>query len=124
MKNFLIACFFMVMFANVSSARLVPEITYKWTAPTSGSAVILYMVQWKVDSGEWEDHCTTPDDFYVFVDEFEYGKQYEVRVAGVDGEGRVGGFSDSSVPFTPDLGPPGQPSAPAFISIIEYTDSP
>ena len=116
MKTILIALM-LIFTAAMAMADTVPTVTYHWTPPTTGSPVEYYVVQWKVNDLEWVNFVGTADTTITFENLFEYGETYIVRVAGVDAEVRQGGFSNSSIPYTPDAGAPGQPGAPIIIEM-------
>ena len=86
------------------------DVSYQWTAPTTGSAVDHYVVQESVDGGTWTTVATTPTNSYTLA--ATVGASHRIRVAGVDGEGRQGVFSVASEAYTPDPGAPGQPGQP------------
>lgn len=97
----------------ISNAQTtVPSVTYQWTTPAGGSPVVQYVVEVRVDGGDWVEYLTTSNETVTFVNTLEYLKTYEVRVAGVDALDRQGPFSVPSDPYTPDLGVPGQPGQP------------
>ncbi len=86
------------------------DVSYQWTAPTSGSAVDHYVVQDSVDGGAWSDIGTSPTNSYTLA--ATVGVSHRIRVAGVDAQSRQGLFSVASDPYTPDPGSPGQPGQP------------
>ncbi len=104
---------------TVAQAQTVSSVKYSWSAPTAGSPVVEYSVEVRIDGGEWVSHGVTLIPEYIFSNEFEYFKSYEIRVAGVDIVGRQGPFSLASEPYMPDLGPPGTPGTPFLIEVIE-----
>jgi len=106
------AALLLVVLSGTAMAQ--EEVTYTWTAPTTGSAVDHYVLQVSVDGGPF----TTEDDAvsgttYVLTATYEH--EYTVRVAGVDSQGRQGPYSASSDPYTPSLGAPGQPGKPIAV---------
>lgn len=101
---------------TVTIQAQVPEVTYIWSPPTIGTPAVSYTVQLNIDGSGWTTIGTAQDTTYSFND-FNYGTQYEVRVAGVDSLNRQGPFSNSSDPFIPDMGIPGQPSKPVIIQL-------
>lgn len=87
------------------------QVTYHWTAPTTGSPVDHYNVQVSYNGGEtWVDlpdvtSNTTTITMPVLV-------EATVRVRGVDLSSRAGPWSATSDPYTPDPGPPGSCGKP------------
>jgi len=116
MKKILITLI-LVFMASTAMSATVPEVTYVWTAPTTGSAVDHYVVQLKVGELDWIQFEGTELVGYTFENLFEYDQTYIVRVAGVDVQSRQGLWSDQSIPYTPDAGAPGIPGAPIFIDV-------
>jgi len=116
MKKLLIAGVLGLMLFATAAFAQVPDVTYVWTAPTTGSEVVQYVVELNVDGAGWNQVGVTPTESFTFST-FEFLKTYEVRVAGVDALDRQGPFSLSSDPYTPDLGVPGQPSKPVIIQL-------
>lgn len=99
--------------AAAASAQTTVEATAEWGAPTAGTPVVNYIVQFSSDGGAWETVANTPDTSYGAS--LEAGHSYRVRVAGVDAEGRQGPFSLPSEPYVAgelDPGPPGAPGQP------------
>jgi len=90
------------------------QVTYTWTAPTTGSPVDHYVVQHSVDGGAWVTVATDVTGT-TYVLSAEYDHQHQIRVAGVDAQGRQGPFSEPSDPYTPTLGAPGQPGKPVAV---------
>jgi len=86
------------------------DVAYTWSAPTSGSPVVHYVVQHSANGGSWVDMGTVPSNAYTLS--ADYGVAYRIRVAAVDGQGRQGVWSETSDPYTPDAGVPGQPGKP------------
>ena len=106
----------LVILFTVTGNAQVPETTYQWTPPTIGTPVVEYVVELNTDDAGWVQIGRTPDTTFTFND-FEFGKLYEVRVAGVDSLDRQGPFSVSSDPYVPDMGLPGQPSKPVILQL-------
>ena len=78
---------------------------YTWTEPTYGAQPVHYAVEIRRDGLAVEQTRTSgPAPEYEF--EAFYGRDYEVRVAGVDELGRQGPFSDWSIRDTCELGIP------------------
>lgn len=88
------------------------NLTYTWTAPTTGSAVHHYVVQTSSNGTTWTLLGAQPTAPTVTM-AAPVGVTILVRVAGVDAQGRQGVWSDPSDPFVPDAGAPGVPGKPA-----------
>jgi len=106
---------FAVLIATVlpvssSLAQTDMPVGYTWTAPTTGTPVEFYVVQHSVDGGQWTQIGTTDTNSYTL--NAAVGQSHQIRVAGVDADDRQGPFSQSSDPYTPDAGAPGQPGKP------------
>ena len=95
----------------------VPEVSYQWTAPTEGSPVIEYVIEYRENGGVWVVAGTATSLVYTFTNVFNYLAVYEVRVAGRDALLRQGVFSIPSDPYMPDLGVPGAPGKPLIIQM-------
>ena len=106
----------LMLFAGTAFAQIAPDVTYVWTAPTTGSQVVKYVVELNIDGAGWLQVAEVTTATITF-DTFEFLKTYEVRIAGVDAVDRQGPFSVSSDPYMPDLGAPGQPSKPVIIQL-------
>ena len=120
MKRLITGILFAMFLVGASSTlaqTTESSVTYQWTAPTTGSEVVEYVVQLEVDGSGWVEFDRSATLSYTFTDTFVYGREYAVRVAGVDAQGRWGPWSISSEPYTPDLGRPGQPGQPVLIEI-------
>ncbi len=89
------------------------QVAYTWTAPTTGSPVVEYVVQHSVDGGAWIQIATVTTNSYVLA--ATVGEAHQIRVAGVDAYDRQGVWSLPSDAYTPDLGAPGQPGKPIVI---------
>lgn len=87
------------------------NVTYTWSAPTTGSAVHHYVVQTSSNGTTWTTIAAQPTSPSVTV-AAPVGVTILVRVAGVDAQGRQGVYSDPSDPFVPDAGQPGAPGKP------------
>ena len=96
--------------ATGAQAQTTMEARYTWTVPEGGSAVVHYVVQHRVDGGDWVQVGTSPTNTYVMS--LAVGQSHEIRVAGVDAEDRMGPFSVPSDPYVPDPGAPAQPGKP------------
>lgn len=97
-----------------SSAWAQEEVTYTWTAPTTGSSVDHYVIQHSVDGGPFVTvDANVASNTYLIT--LTYESEHAVRVAGVDTQGRQGAWSVASDPYTPTLGAPGQPGKPIAV---------
>lgn len=103
----------LILLVTLSTAAMATSVNYTWTAPTTGSPVVHYVVQISNDGQTWE---TQPAFAYTeeWILEVNYGVPYYLRVAGVDGLGRQGVWSNASDVLT-DHGPPGIPGTPSWI---------
>jgi hypothetical protein len=101
-----------LLLASVASAQTI-NVSYSWTAPTTGSPVAQYVVQQSIDGGAFTTVGTSTTTSYVLA--ATVGHAHRIRVAGVDAQSRQGPYSEASDPYTPDLGPPGQPGKPVVI---------
>lgn len=102
------------LLAFAATAQAQEEVTYTWSAPTTGSAVDHYVVQHQEDGGDWvivSSNVTTNE--YVLT--ADYDVEHSIRVAGVDALDRQGPWSVAADPYTPTLGAPGQPGQPIAI---------
>lgn len=88
--------------ANDSSA---PDVEFIWTEPTTGTPVDHYVAQILVNDTDTLFIYPVPTNSVVL--QFDYGNRYQVRVAGVDANDSQGPMSLWSLPYTPELGPPG-----------------
>jgi hypothetical protein len=87
------------------------SVSYQWTAPTTGSDVVHYVVEHEINgSNVWTTEGQTDTNSYTL--DLTVGQTHRVRVAAVDAEGRQGPWSVPSDPHTPDPGAPGQPGKP------------
>jgi len=98
-----------VLGVQTAAAQTV-DATATWTAPTEGSPVDHYVVQISQDGGPYQNAGSTQTTTITL--QLQVGSSYTVRVAGVDAQDRQGPWSLSSDPYTPELGPPGQPGKP------------
>ena len=108
-KSMLIAAT-LIALALPAAAQTATQLSYTWTAPTTGSAVDHYVVQHRINGGDWVQVATTSTNSYTLT--ATYDQAHEIRVAGVDAEDRQGPFSVASDPITPDPGAPGAPGKP------------
>ena len=99
-----------LLIAAAAPAQTTTDLDYRWTAPSTGSAVDHYVVQHSVDGTNWTTVATVTSAEYTLAATF--GEPHQLRVAGVDADDRQGPWSDPSDPYTPDAGAPGQPGKP------------
>ena len=109
MKRLLIPLLMLAALA-VSAQTLAPQ-RFSWTRPVTGEPAVSYVVQTRADGGAWNTVATSVDTFHVF-DDLSALSTWEIRVAGVDAQGRQGAFSPPSLPISGDEGPPGPPGVP------------
>lgn len=104
----------LLLIALGGTALAQEEVTYTWTAPTSGSPVHHYVVQHSVNG---QPYVTIDDDLAgtSLAITLSYEDEHVVRVAAVDSQGRQGPYSVPSDPYTPTLGAPGQPGKPIAV---------
>jgi len=88
----------------------VMSASYQWSAPTTGSTVVQYVVQHEIDGGNWVTVGTTDTNSYTL--DLTVGQSHRIRVAGLDAQNRQGPWSVASDPYSPDPGAPGQPGKP------------
>lgn len=100
----------LVAMASVSAQAQNVQVTASWTAPSTGSPVHHYVVQVSANGGAYLPAGTSTTTSLVLT--LPIGATYTVRVAGIDAQDRQGPYSSPSDPYTPDLGPPGQPGKP------------
>ena len=96
-----------------AAAQTTVEVTASWTPPTVGSPVHHYILQLSTDGGPFATVGSVTGTSYVL--ELAVGQTYVARVAGIDDQGRQGPFSEDSDPYSPDVGPPGQPGKPVIM---------
>jgi ABC-type sugar transport system substrate-binding protein len=96
--------------AAPAAAQTTVEVTYVWTAPSTGSPVDHYVVEHSVNGGGYSQVATTAGTTYTLI--ATVGDSHQIRVRGVDAEDRHGPNSLPSEPYVPDIGPPGQPGQP------------
>ncbi len=100
----------LTMSQGTAQAQTEVPVNYTWTAPTTGSPVVHYVVQQSINDGAWAQIATSDNNTFTLsatVDD-----SHRIRVAGVDAEDRQGPFSLPSDAFVPGLAPPGQPGKP------------
>lgn len=98
------------VFLTAAPALAQVDVAYTWSAPTTGSPVVHYVVQHSIDGGAWQDMGTVVSNAYTLSADFEMA--HRIRIAAVDGQARQGVWSDPSDAYTPDAGVPGQPGKP------------
>ena len=82
------------------------DFTFDWTAPTTGTPVVRYDVEIRIggpESDQIETRSVTTNEVTFSVD---WVTIYEVRVRGVDAQGRVGPWSPWSLAEDRDLDDP------------------
>jgi len=99
--------------ASFANAQTTLNVTYNWTAPTTGSAVHHYVVQKSEAGGSWSQVGTATTTAFVLA--ATTGIAVQIRVAGVDSQSRQGPWSAASDAYSPDAGAPGQPGKPVVI---------
>jgi hypothetical protein len=98
------------LLAAPASAQTTINVSYTWTAPTTGSAVVTYIVQDSVDAGTFTQVGTSSTTSYTLAASVSHS--HSIRVAGVDAQSRQGPWSAASDVYTPDAGAPGTPGKP------------
>jgi hypothetical protein len=96
-----------------AQAQTTVQVSASWTAPSTGSPVHHYVVQLSTNGGAYQPAGTTTTTSISLT--LAVGSTYTVRVAGVDAQDRQGAYSLPSEPYTPDVGPPGQPGKPLIM---------
>ncbi len=96
--------------APASAQTTTVNVSYSWTAPTTGSAVDHYVVEQSIDGGNWAQIATASTNSYTLAATVSHAHQ--IRVAAVDASDRQGPYSVASDSYTPDAGAPGQPGKP------------
>ncbi len=92
------------------AAAQTVQVEASWTAPTEGSPVDHHILQISTDGGPFTTVGSVTGLSYTLT--LDVGSTYVARVAGVDAQDRQGPWSEESDPYTPDIGPPGQPGKP------------
>lgn len=95
---------------SASAQTTTVNVSYTWTAPTTGTAVHHYVVEAKVGTGNFTQVGTTATNSYTLT--AAVGLAHQIRVAGVDAQDRQGPFSVASDAYTPDAGAPSAPGKP------------
>ncbi len=113
-RSILIPCIMCLMAFSLTAAsaeaQTEMQVSYTWTAPTSGSVVDHYVVEHSVDGGNWTQIATVSTNSYTLT--ATVGNSHQIRVAGVDADDRQGPFSVASAAYSPDPGTPSQPGQP------------
>jgi len=100
----------LLLMQGAALAQTELPVDYTWTAPTTGSPVVHYVIQHSVNGGDWAQIATSTSNTFTLT--ATVGDAHRIRVAGVDAEARQGGYSLPSDAYTPDVGAPGQPGKP------------
>lgn len=103
----------LTLLGALPAAAQTVEVTASWTAPTEGSPVDHYVLQLSVDGGPFSTVASVAGTSHAL--QLDVDSTYVARVAGVDAQDRQGPWSESSDPYSPDLGPPGQPGKPIIM---------
>jgi hypothetical protein len=82
-----------------------PDAKFVWARPTTGTPVHHYVAQVLVNERDTLFFDPVPAEEIMLP--VVYGNKYRIRVAGVDAEGVQGPMSIWSLPYTPELAPPG-----------------
>ena len=82
-----------------------PETEFVWTRPTTGTPVHHYVAQVLVNEIDTLFFDPVPNESILLP--VIYGNRYRIRVAGVDANDIQGPMSIWSLPYTPELAPPG-----------------
>lgn len=101
------------LLSALPAAAQTVQVSASWSPPTEGSPVHHYILQLSTDGGPFTTVGSVEGTTYVM--ELEVGSTYVARVAGVDAQDRQGPWSLDSEPYSPDLGPPGQPGKPMIM---------
>ncbi len=90
---------------KTSSSQAAPDVEFVWTPPNTGTPVHHYLSQVLVNERDtlYFAPVTTESIMLPVV----YGNKYRIRVAAVDADGIQGPLSIWSLPYTPELAPPG-----------------
>ncbi|MEN8006187.1 MAG: hypothetical protein ABFS42_04190 [Candidatus Krumholzibacteriota bacterium] len=87
------------------NSQSAPDTEFTWTAPTTGTAVHHYVVEVLINERDTRVFDPVPSESIMLP--VVYGNKYRVRVAAVDAAGVQGPHSLWSLPYTPELAPPG-----------------
>jgi len=113
MKRFTLALLSALLITTLTFAQTtVVNVTWTWTPPATGSAVHHYVVQTTSNGTTWTTITAQPTSTSLTLP-CQVGVNIQIRVAGVDAQGRQGIWSEMADPFVPDAGVPGAPGKPA-----------
>ena len=87
------------------NAQSAPDVEFTWTAPTTGTPVHHYVVEVLTNERDTQVFDSVPSESIMLP--VIYGNKYRLRVAAVDASGIQGLLSMWSLPYTPELAPPG-----------------
>lgn len=106
------------IFVISASSTRTQTVVYTWTPPVDGNPVEHYVVELSTDGGAFVSHTpANPVTVETVSMEYVFGHSYQIRVAGVDDQGRQGPWSVPSDPYRPDAGAPGAPGQPIILQI-------
>jgi len=112
-KKLVLIAMVMLGTASMALAQLGENVTYIWTAPTTGTPVVNYVVQISIDGAPYEYVGDAASETYTFYAEALL--TYQIRVAGVDAQDRQGPYSVASDPLFLDYGAPGEAGKPVRV---------
>ena len=87
------------------NSQSAPDVEFVWSAPTTGSSVHHYVAQVLVN--EQDTLFFDPVMSESIMMPVTYGNKYRLRVAAVDAAIIQGPLSMWSLPYAPELAPPG-----------------
>jgi len=87
------------------NGQSAPDVEFVWTAPTTGSAVHHYRAQVLINEVDTLFFDPVPAESIMIP--VVYGNKYRIRVAAVDASNIQGPLSLWSLPYSPELAPPG-----------------
>ncbi len=90
---------------KIFSSDSAPDVKFVWTAPTTGPSVHHYVAQVLVNERDTLFFDPVMEESIMLP--VSYGKKYRIRVAAVDGNNIQGIMSIWSLPYAPELAPPG-----------------
>ena len=87
------------------NSQAAPDVEFVWTAPVTGTSVHHYVAQVLVNERDtlYFGPVTAESISLPVI----YGNKYRIRVAAVDADDIQGSMSMWSLPYTPELAPPG-----------------
>lgn len=103
----------LALWAGLVMAETTVE--YTWTAPTTGSPVVNYIIEMSTNGGPYVATAMSGSETYTLV--AQDGSRYRIRVAGIDALDRQGPHSLPSDEYM-DEGAPGEPGQPTIVQII------